>query len=65
MDAAGVKAVDKDGRTPLHDVARSGSDYMGQAIRQLIEKGAYVKAVDKDGRTPLHNVAQSSSEDMG
>lgn len=62
MDAAGVKAVDKDGRTPLHNVAQSSSEDIGWAIEQLIEKGADVKAVDKDERTSLHDAARSSSE---
>jgi hypothetical protein len=64
MDAAGVKAVDKDGRTPLHNAAQSSSEDIGWAVRQLIEKGADVKAVDKDGRTPLHDIARSGSDLM-
>ncbi len=63
MDAASVKAVDKDERTPLHNAAQSSSDDMGWAVRQLIEKGADVKAMNKDEQTPLHDVARSGSKD--
>ena len=57
---ADVKAVDRDGRTPLHDAARTG---WGYAVSLLIEAGADVKAVDKDGRTPLHDTTRAGSGD--
>ena len=49
-----AKAVDKDGRTPLHNAARAGS---------VDNEGADVKAVDKDGRTALHDAARAGSKD--
>ena len=50
----------KDGRSPLHDAARIGSE---DTIRKLLEKGIDVKVVDKDGRTPLHDAARTGSKD--
>jgi ankyrin repeat protein len=55
---ADVNAVDKDGRTALHDAARAGLE---DIIRELISRGANVKAVDKDGWTALYDAARVGS----
>ena len=54
-----AKAVDKDGRTPLHNAAQAG---LTDTIILLIDEGADVKAVDKDGRTALHDAARAGAE---
>ena len=53
---ADVKAVDKDGRTALHDAAKEGHK---DAIEQLLSHGADVRAVDKHGQTALHCAAKA------
>ncbi|KAF7503821.1 hypothetical protein GJ744_003262 [Endocarpon pusillum] len=58
-DKKAIKAIDKDGWTPLHEAARAGSE---DIIWTLIKGGADVKVVDKDGRTPLHEAARAGSE---
>jgi hypothetical protein len=60
----GLRKADKDGRTPLHEAVRSGSENAYRAIIQLIYEGADVNAADKNGRTPLHEAAQSGSENV-
>ncbi len=50
----------KDGRTPLHDAAQSGSE---DAVLICLDRGADINAVDKDGRTPLHDAARARSRD--
>lgn len=52
--------MDKDGRTPLHDVTQTESEY---AILLLLDVRADVNATDKNGRSPLHGAAQSGSKD--
>jgi ankyrin repeat protein len=48
--AADLKAVDADGRTPLHVAADKGSD---AAVQVLLQRGADVTAADYNGATPL------------
>lgn len=57
---ADVNATEKDGQTPLHDAAQTGSR---EAVRMLLPRGADVNAIDKDGRMPLHDAARTGSED--
>ncbi|KAE8386173.1 ankyrin repeat-containing domain protein [Aspergillus alliaceus] len=56
---ADINAVDKDGRTPLHDAIRVGVENVACL---LIDRGADINATDKDGRTPLHDAALNESE---
>jgi len=59
-----VHALNSDGATPLHVVARSpwpGS--VGVATR-LIEHGANIEALNKHGATTLHNACRDGSHQM-
>lgn len=53
---ADVSSADKDGRTPLHEVAASNIG-MAAAVEALIAAGAGVSAADHEGCAPLHDAA--------
>ena len=55
---ADIRAVDKDGRTALHEAAAAGS---GDAVKELLRRGANIWEVDKNGRTALHEAAAAGS----
>lgn len=48
---AGVKAIDNDGRSPLHIFAAHGT---ANVCLLLLDAGSFVDAMDNDGRTPLY-----------
>jgi len=54
--------MNKNERTPFHDIARFSSKDKRKVVQQFIKKSANVKTMNKDERTPLYNVAQSSLE---
>ncbi|KAF2018584.1 hypothetical protein BU24DRAFT_100211 [Aaosphaeria arxii CBS 175.79] len=58
---ADINAVDKEGRTPLHDAARAGS---ASVVDLLLDRGAIVAVVDKNGRTPLHDAIRTRVSDI-
>ncbi len=51
----------KDGRTPLHRAAEGGC---GEAVKELVARGAAVEATDAAGLTPLHVAALSGRGDV-
>jgi len=52
LDAgADPNAVDEDGNTPLHVVARLPQELMDPAVRLLLESGAHLDRVNKFGKT--------------
>jgi hypothetical protein len=54
---ADTKAVDKKGRTALHDAACTGSE---EIVSLLLDKGADIKAADNLGRTALHHAVSAN-----
>jgi hypothetical protein len=55
---AHVKIVDRNGRTPLYDAARSS---LPDTSPELIYSGTDVDAVEKDDRIPLNNTVHAGS----
>ena len=55
---ADIKAVDKDGRTPLHGAVCCDFGGKIEVVTLLLPHGADVKAVDSSGRTSLHVAAE-------
>ena len=53
---ASVDAVDRKGRTPLHDAARESSN--AQVVQLLLDHGASPTTLDQNGETPLHQAAR-------
>ncbi|XP_063242235.1 uncharacterized protein LOC134542151 [Bacillus rossius redtenbacheri] len=62
-DARIVNNRDKDGRTPLHEIARNSSFSGVDVIKLLVENGADINAPDNNGRTALHEVSKSGFTD--
>lgn len=58
---AGVNAVDKDGWTPLHWVARSGR---ADVCRLLLDAGSMVDVVSNDGFTALYVALRNGKRDV-
>uniref|UniRef100_A0A452HI84 Uncharacterized protein n=1 Tax=Gopherus agassizii TaxID=38772 RepID=A0A452HI84_9SAUR len=44
------------GRTPMHRAAEKGQD---DAVKVLLQAGAYIYSLDKEAKTPLHLAAQN------
>ncbi len=55
---ASVDAVDRKGRTPLHDAARESSN--AQVVQLLLDHGAALTTSDQNGETPLHQAARQT-----
>uniref|UniRef100_A0A8V5G6Q3 Uncharacterized protein n=1 Tax=Melopsittacus undulatus TaxID=13146 RepID=A0A8V5G6Q3_MELUD len=47
----------ENGRTPLHRAAEKGH---GDAVKALLQSGAYLYSLDMKGKTPLHLAAQNN-----
>lgn len=58
---ADIKAIDRDGRTPLHLIASYGNK---GAVESIISRGVDVNAKDNDGRTPLQFAVSWGNEDV-